>query len=132
MRNKNLSVVTRTSALVVALTFSSMGMALDAHSDDQRMQTVRSVDFSGSPPFKRTVEQVPVQSVDTTDLARFEEVAVRTETRRVVDYRGRPPFKRRLVTVPVVEETDFARFEEVEDKGKRRRSGPPGKNLFHN
>lgn len=132
MNKKMISMVTRTSALVVTLAFSGMGMALDSQSDDQPMQTVRSVDFSGSPPFKRSVKQVPVQSVETTDIARFEEVAVRTETRRVVDYRGRPPFKRRTVTVPVAEEADFARFEEVEDKGKRRRSGPPGKNRFHN
>lgn len=131
MRNNYLSTFARASAMVVALAFSGVGVALDSEQTDQNARTIRSVDFSGHPPFKRTVKQVPTPSEEVTDLARFEEVAVKTETRRVVDYRGRPPFKRRTVTVPVVEESDFARFEEVEDQGKRRRSGPPGKNRFH-
>ena len=54
------------------------------------------VDFSGRPPFKRTLAEVPVQ--DTASLQQQE-----TRVIRKTDFAGRPPFKRRMVEVPVVD-----------------------------
>ena len=93
-------------------------------------QTDRVVDFSGPPPFKRTVVERPDASAG---FARFEEAApVVGEQQRVVDFRGAPPYRRSLQTVTEADVAEFARFEEASDAAERpRRSGPPGKTFSY-
>ena len=94
-----------------------VAIADDAQSSkaaDPQMAT----DFKGRPPFARNRVQT-----ETVDLARFEETAAADTTRRT-DFRGRPPYSRNAAATRVT--ADFARFEETDDKA-RRRVGPPGK-----
>jgi hypothetical protein len=92
--------------------------------------TERTVDFSGPPPFKRTVVQKPDANAE---FARFEEAKpVVGEQQRVVDFRGVPPYRRTVKTVSEADVVDFARFEEDTGAADRpRRSGPPGKTFSH-
>lgn len=78
--------------------------AFAANDGTEATVAVRSVDFRGRPPFKRTVEYLPL-----SEVARLEtEAADRTTVIRTVDYTGRPPFRRNLERVEIV---DAARLE---------------------
>lgn len=62
------------------------------------------VDYSGKPPFKRTLVEVEV-----ADIAQME--TVETQFVRTTDFSGKPPFKRNLETLEVV---DTAVLEEAD------------------
>ncbi|MEL7448884.1 MAG: hypothetical protein AAFN78_06725 [Pseudomonadota bacterium] len=112
--------------LACAATFAAALQALSvgatAAEPSATSDKVLVTDFSGRPPFKRTM----VSQDSIADMARFEEASV-TESGKVwvVDTRGAPPFKRRLVSASDV--ADIARFEETSDDARRTRRGPPGK-----
>ena len=112
-----------TATLAAALQALSVGAT--AAEPSATSDKVLVTDFSGRPPFKRTL----VSQDTVADLARFEESSVAESGQVwVVDTRGAPPFKRRLVSAS--ELADVARFEETSDDAKdsrRTRRGPPGK-----
>lgn len=86
-----------------------------------------TTDFSGRPPFKRTIELVPAIDIALLEIESTDVSAVEGEwvTITTVDYRGRPPFKRRTETLFVA---DVAQAEliETEQKSKKRRRAPTG------
>ena len=92
--------------------------------------TVRVTDYSGAPPFKRTVA---LKADQDAEFARFEEAAPTVgEVQRVVDFRGVPPYRRAVRTVTEADVAEFARFEEeVEPASRPRRVGPPGKTFSY-
>ncbi len=96
---------------MLALAVSSVAVA-----NDTETVTVQSVDFKGKPPFKRTMDELPV-----SDVAQFEQdqemVAV-----KVVQMGSKPPYKRRTVYLPV---TDVAQFETTDDASKTNFRGKP-------
>lgn len=90
----------------------------DSHADthDSEMVKVQVVDFSGRPPFKRELVEVPA-----ADVASMEAMNQVLEMERVwtVDYSGKPPFKRRFEDVPVI---DLASMESLSSKQDSKRS----------
>ncbi|GFZ80196.1 hypothetical protein GCM10011403_24220 [Pseudohongiella nitratireducens] len=81
-----------------------------ADANSEEMVKVRLVDFSGRPPFKREVVELPA-----ADVAAMEATEEILEVERVwtVDYSGKPPFKRQFEDVPVI---DVASMEAVSDE----------------
>jgi hypothetical protein len=79
--------------------------AFAANDATEATVAVHSVDFRGRPPFKRTVERLPVSEVARLETAT---AADRETFIRTVDYTGRPPFRRNLERVEIV---DAARLE---------------------
>ena len=110
-------------SLVIAVAFALLTSAAPASAADS--STVRVVDFTGAPPFKRRA----VSQETAADFARFEAAAPTVgERRRVVDFRGAPPHRRSVEVVTEADVAEFARFEEAPAEATRpRRSGPPGK-----
>lgn len=98
--NTVLKAAVATSALWVGAVMADAGQA-DSQSKSADSQTLRvwQVDYSGRPPFKRSLVEVPV-----VDAARLESLGV-VETRRLrtTDFSGRPPFKRRYQEVRVLD-----------------------------
>jgi len=109
---------------VAALTFGLAHADVPQGASDLTIST----DFSGKPPFKRSLQSSA--DADTT-IARLEEVAAPEVGDRVVEFRGKPPHKRSVVTESDVETASFARLEEVAEEPAgnklRTRVGPPGK-----
>jgi len=83
------------------------------------MVKVWSIDFSGRPPFKRQLIELPV-----ADVARMEASNEIIETKRVwtVDYSGKPPFRRKFEEVPVIDAASL----EVNEADKPVRKKPLG------
>lgn len=87
-----------------------------------------TTDFSGRPPFKRTIEvlsavevaQLEIQKADSAQAIKGEWIDVTT-----VDYSGRPPFKRRTESLFVADVAQAELIEE-EPKSKNRRRAPTG------
>lgn len=92
-----------------------------ADANESEMVTVQVVDFSGRPPFKREVVELPA-----ADVARMEAMDEVLETERVwtVDFSGKPPFKRKFEDVPVI---DIASLEMAAEKKEQKPSRPPFK-----
>lgn len=95
-------VVLGTGLAAAALCFGSANADVDtAEQIDSNKQTLRvwQVDYSGKPPFKRSLVAAP-----TIDVARLESLGV-VETRRLrtVDFSSRPPFRRRYQDVPILD-----------------------------
>lgn len=70
--------------------------------------TVRTVDFSGKPPFARRTERLPVAEVarleaESTPIAIDDPAAGELVTVRTTDFSGKPPYTRRTETLPVAE-----------------------------
>ena len=83
------------------------------------VETVKvwKVDFSGRPPFKRELIELPVADVAALET---ENKIVEFERSWQVDYSGKPPFKRRFLDVPVIDAASLE-FEPVEDSNVRKR-----------
>jgi hypothetical protein len=83
------------------------------------MVKVWKVDFSGRPPFKRQLIELPA-----ADVARLEASDEVLETERVwtVNYKGRPPFRRRFEDVPVIDAASLE-TEQVEDADRKKPLG---------
>lgn len=62
-------------------------------------------DFSGRPPFKRTIERVSVVDIAQVDIVMSDTELVEVQT---VDFSGKPPFKR---TTELVEQIDVMQVE---------------------
>ncbi len=88
--------VTGLAGVLLALAFTSAS----AESGGQEMVKVWSIDFSGRPPFKRQLIELPA-----ADIARLEASNEIVEFERVwtVDYSGKPPFRRKFEEVPVID-----------------------------
>lgn len=71
-----------------------------ADDNGAEMVTVRVVDFSGRPPFKRELVEVP--AVDVASMESMGQV-VKMEKVWTVDFSGKPPFKRQFEEVPVID-----------------------------
>ena len=114
-------------SLVIVVAFALLTSVAPASAADS--STVRVVDFTGAPPFKRRV----VSQETEADFARFEQAAPTVgERRRTVDFRGAPPHRRSVEVVTEADVAEFARFEEEPAEARRpRRSGPPGKMNSH-
>jgi len=101
---------------LVAAMFSLPAMTVFAAAGGEEMVKVWSVDFSGRPPFKRQLIELPA-----ADVARMEVSNEIIETERVwtVDFTGKPPFRRKFDDVPVI---DAASLEGVTtDKSTRKK-----------
>ncbi|MGR8919653.1 MAG: hypothetical protein ACU85V_08540 [Gammaproteobacteria bacterium] len=106
-------------SLVLGLAIVAAPVAADG--DASGYMTVKQVDFSGRPPFRRSTERLPA-----ADIARLEQVAAPVDRVRTTDFRGRPPFARNVEMLPL---TSVARLEAVgeeEKAGPRLRSRLPG------
>lgn len=92
-----------------------------ADANESELVKVRIVDFSGRPPFKREIVELPA-----ADVARMEAMDEVVEMERVwtVDYRGKPPFKRQFEDVPVI---DIASMEMTAENSKQKSSSTPFK-----
>jgi hypothetical protein len=108
-------------ALVAGATFADAPFKTDC-------VTKITTDFSGRPPFKRTIEvlsavevaQLEIQKADSAQAIKGEWIDVTT-----VDYSGRPPFKRRTESLFVADVAQAELIEE-EPKSKNRRRAPTG------
>lgn len=103
-------------AVISAACFAAVAMisgTANAAGNGTEMVTFHDVKFGGKPPFRRSVETLPV-----SEVARFEAAPeVRVSE---VNFNGRPPFKRSGEHLRVI---DVARFE-VDDTitgGNKRR-----------
>ena len=74
-------------------------------------------DFSGRPPFKRSIEVVPVVDIAEVEIVDSEPVFVDVKT---VDFKGKPPFKRK---VERLEQTEVMQLELVTETESSKR-GP--------
>ena len=89
------------------------------------------IDYQGKPPFKRKL----VSAEEGSDFARFEEVSETVMVNTSISRRSGAPGKSltlqraRMERVPVSEITQFARFEETEERAGSARMwrGAPGK-----
>ena len=111
------------SCLAGAL-FSLSALTSFADSSGKEMVKVWSIDFSGRPPFKRQLIELPA-----ADIARLEASNEILETEKVwtVDYSGKPPFRRRFEEVPVIDAASI----EITDTDKPGRKKPLGSNKRH-
>lgn len=63
-----------------------------AHTSEESLNKVWTIDFSGPPPFKRIFKNTPT----TNDSAALPSAAKKESSLRwLIDFSGRPPFKRR-------------------------------------
>ena len=87
------------SCLAAALMTLPTTTAL-ADTAGQEMVKAWSVEFTGRPPFKRRMIELPA-----ADVARLEATNEIVEMERIwtIDYSGKPPFKRRFEEVPVID-----------------------------
>ncbi|MBU2978081.1 hypothetical protein [Alteromonas sp. C1M14] len=111
------------------LKFSSLPLSLGAASfilfsasaafANTQTHTVQVVDYSGKPPFKRTMVEL-----DVHDVAKLETVNTPVEyvEVRTVDMSGKPPFKRSIKRVPVY---DVAQLEVTLEQEKPALIGRP-------
>lgn len=92
-----------------------------ADANESEMVKVRIVDFTGRPPFKRELVELPA-----ADVARMEAMDEVLEMERVwtVDYSGKPPFKRTFEDVPVI---DIASMERAAEENEQKPSRTPFK-----
>lgn len=101
----------------IMFAFSSLHTFADT--DEQEMVKVWTVDYSGRPPFKRELVEVPA-----IDLARLEASDEILEVQKVwtVKFSGKPPFKRSFEEVAVI---DAASLEvtEIEESGRKKPVG---------
>ena len=99
--------------------------AFAANDGTEATVAVHNIDFRGRPPFKRTIEYLPLSEVarlETESAGAARETVIRT-----VDFSGRPPFRRNLERVEIV---DAARLEltdgvPVSDEASRLSGRPP-------
>lgn len=107
---------TKLFTYLAGILFAFSSVTSFADSNEGKMVKVWSVDYSGRPPFKRELIEVPA-----VDLARLEAANEIVEVKRVwtVDYSGKPPFRRRVEEVAVI---DIASLETLEnDKLERKK-----------
>ena len=85
----------------------------------EEMVKVWSVDFSGRPPFKRQLIELPA-----ADVARMEATDEIVEMERVwtVDYSGKPPFKRKFEEVPVIDAASLE-MDQAEESDRKKPIG---------
>ena len=107
------------AACLAGTVMSLSGLTTVAAPSGEEMVKVWSVDYSGRPPFKRQLIELPA-----ADVARMEVANEIIETERVwtVDYSGKPPFKRKFEDVPVIDAASL----EVEETGSSIRKKPLG------
>ena len=105
------------SVVLVGSLLVQPAIADTAVASDTEMVKVWKVDFSGRPPFKRELVELPV-----ADVAALEATDKVVETERVwtVDYSGKPPFKRKLQEIPVIDAASLE-VESVEESNTRKR-----------
>lgn len=79
-------------------------------------------DFSGKPPFKRTIERVSVVDIAEVEIVNSEPVYVNVRT---VDFKGKPPFKRRVERLEQTEvmQAEITTEEESSDKRPKKTTG---------
>lgn len=107
------------ASLVGALLMLAVAQ-VSADESNQEMVKIWKVDFSGRPPFKRELVEVPV--ADFAALEAGNEV-LRTERVWTVDYSGKPPFKRRFEEIPIIDAASLELIVEDEPQLKKRPHG---------
>ena len=105
------------SSLIVGSLLIQPAIADTANTSGTEMVKVWKVDFSGKPPFKRTLVELPV-----ADVAALEATNQVVDTERVwtVDYKGKPPYKRRYKDIPVIDAASLE-IEAVEESSIKKR-----------
>lgn len=112
----------RNSVLATCLASALLSLSATsvlADTSGEQMVKVWKVDFSGRPPFKRQLIELPA-----ADLARLEASDEVLETERVwtVNYKGKPPFRRRFEDVPVIDAASLETVQ-VEDVDRKKPLG---------
>ena len=112
----------RNSVLATCLAGALLSLssaAVLADTSGEEMVKVWTVDFSGRPPFKRQLIELPA-----ADVARLEASDEVLETERVwtVNYKGKPPFRRRFEDVPVIDAASLE-TEQAEDVNRKKPLG---------
>ena len=105
------------SSLVVGSLLIQPAIADTANTSGTEMVKVWKVDFSGRPPFKRKLIELPVADVAALEAS---DKVVDTERVLTVDYSGKPPFKRRWQEIPVIDAASLE-IEDVEESNIRKR-----------
>lgn len=98
---------------VIALCSALCAFSVTAESQNTTKEW--TVDYSGKPPYKRTLTEINV-----VDVAKLE--TAETQVISTTDFSGKPPFKRNVETLQVV---DAAVLEATDDSGKKTRKGRP-------
>jgi len=106
-----------TFALLQPATATFADTTNSATNDSVDTVKVWKIDFSGRPPFKRELIELPV-----ADVAALEEENKIVETERSwqVKFVGKPPFKRRLLEIPVIDAASLE-FESAEQSSVKKR-----------
>jgi hypothetical protein len=86
--------------LLFAALFVQPALADTSATNGAEMVKVWKVDFSGRPPFKRELIELPVADVAALEATNK---VVDTETVWTVDYAGKPPFRRRMQEIPIID-----------------------------
>ena len=112
----------RNSVLATCLAGALLSLSTTAALADingEEMVKVWKVDFSGRPPFKRQLIELPA-----ADVARLEASDAVLETERVwtVNYKGKPPYRRRFEDVPVIDAASLE-SEQAEDTDRKKPLG---------
>jgi len=103
----------------IGLAVLTSGSVVSAQECTENCVSTWVTDFSGKPPFKRTLVQMPVVEVAEVEVVESEPVFVEVKT---VDFKGKPPFKRRVETL---EQVEVLEVEVVsEDDSEETRRGP--------
>ena len=105
------------ASAIAGVMFSCSSVSIAADPDEQELVSVWVTDFSGKPPFKRELKQLPA-----ADIAALEIDLEEVETERVwsADFSGRPPFKRRFRDLPVIDASSLEVLEEENAPGLTR------------
>lgn len=101
---------------VLASVVVSAVVASSAWANDATTTQVKTVDFSGKPPFKRSVETLPV--TDVAQLETLDASTVEMVTMRVVKMGGKPPYRRTTIEVPVIDVAQLEAAEQGSEKTK--------------
>ena len=105
------------SSVIMGSLLMQPAIADTATTGDTEMVKVWKVDFSGRPPFKRQLVELPA-----ADVAALEASTKVVDTERVwiVDYSGKPPFKRKFKEIPIIDAASLE-IETVEESNSRKR-----------
>ena len=105
------------SSVVLSSLLLQPALADTEASNGQEMVSVWKVDFSGRPPFKRELVEVPVADIAALEASNK---VIDTEVVWTVDFKGKPPFRRKMKEVPVIDAASLE-FESADDSNTRKR-----------
>lgn len=122
VKSRRISLITTLAASGLLALSATTGLAQESSSDgsDVEMVKVWSVDYSGRPPFKRQLIELPAADVAAMEA---ENQIIETERVWTAKFSGKPPFKRRYYDVPVIDAASLETAETEEASGRKKPLG---------